>query len=144
MLIGIPRIVSPGLLTALMEMGHGDELVIGDANFPAYSIARAAGCRVLHSAATSVLELLDAVLTLAPLDYAAGAPLLGMIGQNEQLVIHGDFRRILIRHGYESEKLELLRKADFYARARQAYAVVASSEPERFANLIIRKGVVGQ
>ena len=143
MLIGLPRILSPELMLVLMEMGHGDELVIGDANFPAHSIARAAGGRVVRIGAAGVVELLDAILTLLPLDYAVRAPVLGMAGQDAQPAIHDEFRRVLARRGYEPDRMELLGKADFYERARHGYAVLASGETARFANLILRKGVIG-
>jgi len=143
MLIGLPRILSPELMLVLMEMGHGDELVIGDANFPAHSIARAAGGRVVHIDAAGIVELLDAILTLLPLDYAVRAPVLGMAWQDAQPAIHDEFRRVLTRRGYEPDRMELLSKADFYERAKHGYAVLASGEPARFANLILRKGVIG-
>ena len=142
MLIGIPHIVSPGLLAVLMEMGHGDELVIADANFPAHSMARAAHGRVVRADGSGVAELLDAILTLFPLDYAVRAPIFGMEGPEGPPAIHGALREVLARHGYGPDKMELLCKADFYERAAHSYAVLASGEPARFANLIIKKGVV--
>ena len=143
MLIGIPRIVSPELMAVLMEMGHGDELVIADANFPAFSIARAARGPVVRAGGVGVAELLDAILSLFPLDCAVRAPVLGMAGPDGPLAIHDAFRDVLARHGYGPDKMELQSKADFYARAARGYAVLASGEPVRFANLIIKKGVVG-
>ena len=142
MLIGIPRILSPGLMVVLMEMGHGDELVIGDANFPAYSISRASGGRVVRADGLGVAELLDAILTLMPLDCAAPSPIAGMAGPNGPLTIHGAFRGVLAHHGYDPNEMELMSKADFYARAAQSYAVVMSGELTRYANLILKKGVV--
>ena len=142
MLIGIPRILSPELMVILMEMGHGDELVIGDANFPAHAIARVAGGRVVRADAAGMVELLDAILTLMPLDYAVRAPVLGMTGPDVAPPIHAEFRKTLERRGYGPDKMELLSKPDFYERATHAYAVLATGEPARFANLIVKKGVV--
>ena len=69
MLIGIPRLMSPQLMRILMEMGHGDELVIADANFPSHAIARGGTpCEVVHGEGAGVVEWLDALLGLLPLD----------------------------------------------------------------------------
>jgi len=142
MLIGIPRIVSPELMVVLMEMGHGDELVIGDANFPAHSVARASGGRVVRADAACAAELLDAILALMPLDGAVQASVLGMAGPAAPSAAHEAFRGVLARHGYGPDGMALLSKADFYQRARHGYAVLATGEPRRFANLILRKGVI--
>jgi len=142
MLIGIPRILSPELMAVLMKMGHGDELVIADANFPAHSTARAARGHVVRADGAGVAELLDAILALFPLDYAVPAPVLGMAGPDGPVAVHGAFGGVLARHGHGPDKMELLSKDDFYRRAARSYAVLASGEEARFANLIIKKGVV--
>ncbi|MCL1795942.1 MAG: hypothetical protein FWG37_03515 [Clostridia bacterium] len=142
-MIGIPRIVSPDMLTVLMEMGHGDSLVIGDANFPAHSVARASGGRAVRADAARVSDLLDAILTLMPLDDAVHTPILGMVDPSCALSeAHETFQSVLARHGYDPERMALLSKADFYQRAAHSYAILASGDPERFANLILTKGVV--
>ena len=143
MLIGIPRVLSPGLVAVMMEMGHGDELVVGDANFPAYSIARAVRSQVIRADGVGVVEMLDAVLQLMPLDYAVNDPVVGMFKPDGQVPIHDEFRQVLALRGYGSEKMKLISKADFYARAGLTYAVVVTGESARFANLIIKKGVIG-
>jgi L-fucose mutarotase len=145
MLIGIPPIISPQLLRILMEMGHGDELVIADANFPAHSIAKSTVYgEAAYCQGTGVAELLDAILTLMPLDYAVNAPVVGMAvpAGVEAPPIHGEFERALAAHGYDANKLCFLPRFDFYDRARRGYAVVASGETARFANLIVKKGVI--
>lgn len=145
MLIGIPKIISPQLLRILMEMGHGDELVIADANFPIHSIAKGTTSQeVAYCHGSGVAELLDAILTLMPLDYAVDAPAVGMaVPQGIEVpTIHAEFQRILNAHGYASERLSFLPRFDFYDRARKGYAVLASGETARFANLILKKGVV--
>ena len=143
MLIGIPRILSPNLMAVMMEMGHGDELVIADMNFPACSIARAAGGQVIRADGACAAEMLDAILTLMPLDYAVQSPVAGMIKPDGPAPIHDEFRKVLAQRGYGPEKMEFMSKADFYARAGRTYAVVATGESARFANLIIKKGVIG-
>ena len=141
MLMGIPRVLTPDLLAAMMEMGHGDELVIADANFPAASVARDAGARLLRADSAGGAALMDAILTFLPLD-AADSPVRAMVGPEGSSAIHAEYGAILERHGYARDRMIHILKADFYARAGSAFAVVASGEPARFANLIIRKGVV--
>ena len=70
MLKGVPAIIPPELLAALCEMGHGDEFTIGDANFPAHSYSD----RVIRMDGHGVPELLDAILTLMPLDTYVESP----------------------------------------------------------------------
>lgn len=145
MLLGIPKIISPQLMRILMEMGHGDELVIADANFPIHSIASTTVSReVVYSQGCGAVELLDAILQLMPLDYAVDKPVVGMSvpAGVEPPPIHDAFRQTLVDHGYAPEKLDFLPRFDFYDRARKSYAVLASGETARFANLILKKGVV--
>ncbi len=70
MLKGIPGIISPELLKILHEMGHGDDLVIGDSNFPAASNAK----RLVRADGHGVPEMLDAILSLFPLDTFVAEP----------------------------------------------------------------------
>lgn len=145
MLTGIPRIISPQLIRILMEMGHGDELVIADANFPIHSIAHdSISGEVAYCQGAGAAEFLDAVLKLMPLDYAVESPIIGMAVPEgvEPPPIHDEFRAILSAHGYAADKLSFLPRFDFYDRARRSYAVLATGETARFANIIIKKGVV--
>lgn len=143
MLIGIPKLISPELMRILMEMGHGDELVIADANFPAYAIARStASGEVARLDGAGCAQALNALLALLPIDYAVESPIIGMSAPDGEAPIHAAFKDVLASRGYGAEKLAFLPRFDFYARARSAYAVLATGETERFANLIIKKGVV--
>lgn len=145
MLIGIPRLISPQLMRLMMEMGHGDELAIADANFPAHAIARSCSSgEVVHSEGCGAAELLDAVLRLLPLDYAVPTPITCMAPPEgaEAPEIHGRFAQVLAARGCSSDALGFLPRFEFYDRAKTAYAVVITGESARFANLIIKKGVV--
>ena len=145
MLIGIPKIISPELLKILMEMGHGDEIVIADANFPAASVAKQTCFETaVYCQGSGTPELLDAILRLMPLDYAVECPVTGMAQPEgaETPEIHGRFREILKNHGYTDGKIEFIPRFDFYDRAKKSYAVIATGETERFANIIIKKGVI--
>ncbi len=140
MLKGIPAILSPELMKTLMEMGHGDELVLADANFPALSHAQ----RFLRSDC-SIPELLDAILRFFPLDtFVPDTVFLMQVvkGDNYQPVIWEQYQQIISRHQAGLSKPALLERFAFYDRARAAFAVVATAERARYANLILKKGIV--
>lgn len=140
MLKGIPAILPPELLKLLMEMGHGDELVIGDGNFPGASHAQ----RLVRCDGHGVPELLDAVLALMPLDSYVERPVTLMkVAESGSVVpaIWDTYRRILRKHG-EKDDFEQVERFAFYERAQKAYAVVMTGEKALYANLILRKGVV--
>ena len=139
MLKGIHPIISPDLLKILSEMGHGDEIVFGDGNFPAASHAQ----RLVRADGHSIPALLEAVLRLFPLDYATdySAVLMAYRGDREPAVWSRYAERLSAFPDGDKPFLKLP-KPEFYERARKAYCVTATSEREGFANLIIRKGVI--
>lgn len=139
MLKGIPSILSPELLKILMEMGHGDELVIGDGNFPAASMAK----RLTRLDGHGVSEILDAVLALMPLDTYVEAPvsLMATAAGDEAPEIWRDYEEI-VRRREGGAKIETVERFAFYERAKAAYAVVATGETAVYANIILKKGVV--
>ena len=142
MLKGIPAILTPELLKILMEMGHGDEIVIGDGNFPAASIAPAG--RLVRLDGNSGCEVLDAILKLFPLDSYVEEPvtLMSVVpGDDVHPTIWNDYKAIIQR--YEPDrKLGFIDRFGFYERARNAYAVVSTGETAIYANLILKKGVI--
>jgi L-fucose mutarotase len=140
MLKGIPSILSPDLLKILMEMGHGDEIVLADGNFPAASLAQ----RLARSDGNDVPRVLEAVMGLFPLDPFVECPvaLMAVIpGDSTQPVIWEKYREIIQRHEKFSD-FEYVERFAFYERARQAFAVVATSEAAPYANIILKKGLV--
>ena len=140
MLKGIDPIISPELLKIIMEMGHGDELVIGDGNFPAASNAQ----RLVRLDGHGVCEILDALLKLYPLDTYVEAPV-GLMavtpGDNIVPVIWEDYKRI-IKEREGDHNIEMIERFEFYDRAKKAYAIVATGETALYANIILKKGVV--
>ncbi len=141
MLKKISPVLSPELLKILMEMGHGDEIVIGDGNFPAASIAQ----RLVRLDGHGVCEILDAVLDLMPLDTYVEAPVALMDNGNpdEKPEIWAKYEDIV--KDKEGEKnIELVERFAFYERAKKAYAVIATGETAIYANIILKKGVVIQ
>jgi L-fucose mutarotase len=141
MLNGIPPILSPELLKTLMEMGHGDELVIADGNFPAASIAR----RLVRCDGHGVPPLLEAVLKFFPLDAYVDCPVTLMQvvpGDPYKPAIWETYRQIIRKYPNKNSAVANIERFAFYERARNAYAVVATGETALYANIILKKGVV--
>ena len=141
MLKGIPSILSPGLLKILMEMGHGDELAIGDGNFPAASMAQ----RLVRCDGHGVPEVLDAILRFYPLDTYVDAPVALMAvvaGDAVEPTIWQTYREIIGKRSPEASRIEFVERFAYYDRARSAYAIVATGESALYANVILKKGVV--
>lgn len=139
MLKGISSILSPELLKILMEMGHGDEIVIGDGNFPAASMGR----RVVRLDGHGVPEILDAVMALFPLDQFVEKPvaLMAVPGAEPEPAIWEKYRAVIGAH----EKLpafEFVERFAFYDRAKESYAIIATGESAIYANVILKKGVI--
>ena len=141
MLKGISPVISPELIKILMEMGHGDELVIADGNFPAASIAQ----RLVRADGLDVPRLLDAILQFFPLDQYVEKPVALMAvvpGDTYKPVIWDEYRSIVKKHESNFTDFEYVERFAFYERAKKAYAVLASSEMALYANIILKKGVV--
>lgn len=141
MLKGIPTILPPELLKILMEMGHGDELVIADGNFPAASHAQ----RLVRCDGHGALPLLDAILQLFPLDTFVERPVALMAvvpGDSYKPDIWPAYKKIIQKHEPAFKEFDMMERYAFYDRARKAYAIVATGELARYANLILKKGLV--
>lgn len=141
MLKNIPKILSPELLKILMEMGHGDEIVLADGNFPAEAI----GQRVVRCDGHGVTELLDAVMRFFPLDAYTDKPVMLMeVVPGDPVVptIWEDYKAVINKYEPKNCKIEMIERFAFYERAKKAYAVVATGEEAIYANIILKKGVV--
>lgn len=140
MLIGIPSILGPDLLHALRAMGHGDEIALVDGNYPAAEHAR----RLVRADGHGVLALLGAILTVMPLDRAVPAAIFRAALNNDPAQagpIHRDIDALCARMVPDFAVTPLPGEA-LYPRIRGAYAIVATSEPELYGNVILRKGVI--
>ena len=140
MLKGIPKNLSPELLKILMEMGHGDEIVIADGNYPSASNAK----RIVRADGLDVPPLLESVLQVFPLDTYVDSPvtLMDVVpGDTVVPVIWDVFHKIVASHDSKA-KISKIGRFEFYERARKAYAIVATSESALYANIILCKGVV--
>lgn len=143
MLKNIPKIISPQLLKVLCEMGHGDEIILADGNFPAESVGK--DTIVIRADGHGVNELLDAVLGLIPLDRYTEKPVgLMQVVPGDRCVpkIWDEYRKTIAANGGNIEKIEMIERFDFYERAKKAYAIVATGETAIYANILLKKGVV--
>ena len=148
MLKNIPSMLSPELLKVLMEMGHGDEIVIADGNFPAASIAlETVSGQLIRLDGHGVPEVLKAILQLFPLDgYADKAVGLMEVvtGDPVKTPIWDEYRSIInvTEESTKFDDFEYIDRFAFYERAKKAYAIIATSESAQYANIILKKGCI--
>lgn len=144
MLKNIPPILTPELLKVMSEMGHGDQIVIGDGNFPAESIGK--GKPVIRLDSCGVPELLDAMLQFFPLDPYVEQPVTLMEvvpGDPVETPIWEAYKAIVRKYeGRGDSVVGNIERFAFYEQAKKAYAVIATGEKALYANIILQKGVV--
>jgi L-fucose mutarotase len=141
MLKGINPLLSPELLAILRAMGHGDELAIVDANFPATSKAR----RLVRLDGVSATAALDAILSVMPLDEFvpdAAWRMQVIDAPDAELPIFAAFRTILAAREDRDVHLAALERFAFYERAKTAYAIVATGEERLYGNIMLKKGII--
>lgn len=141
MLKGIDPKLSPDLLYTIAQMGHGDEIVLADANFPAVTFGR----RVVRADGHSVTDILEPLLKLFPLDTFVDSPASVMQRVDrpeEDAPVWNDFQKLLDGAEARHIAIERVERFDFYDRAKQAFAIVATSERALYGNLILKKGVI--
>lgn len=140
MLKGVSPLISPELLKVLCEMGHGDEIVLADANFP----SETTGQRVIRADGIGAADLLKAILPLFPLDsYDDSRFVLMEVVPGDPVVptIWEDYRKILDQYEPDT-KMQYMERFAYYERSKKAYCVVATGETAQYANIILKKGVV--
>ncbi len=140
MLKGIPQNLSPDLVKILMEMGHGDEIVLADGNFPSAANAN----KLIRMDGVNVPELLSSLLELMPLDSYAEAPVLFMETEpgDEYPTIWKEYESIILKKNQAPVNIGYLERQLFYQRSRKAYCIVATGEKKIYGNIILRKGVI--
>lgn len=141
MLIGVPPLLGPELLATLRSMGHGDEIAIVDGNYPAQDHAR----RLVRADGHGLLAVAEAILTVLPIDRAVPHALFRAALNNDpaqSAQIHHDIDALCARFVPDVSVTALAGEA-LYPRIRAAHTIVATSETALFANLILRKGVIG-
>lgn len=143
----VPRSLSPKLLGVLARMGHGDELLICDANFPSHSQHVR---HVVHSDASSATDLLADVLQLLPLDSFTRyqAAVMKQVDSDQDAAIVADFDQLLNR-AFQGEdrspvrvEIERVERFAFYERAKQVFAICVTGESRLYGNVIVKKGVL--
>ena len=140
MLKNIPPILGPDLLGVLRAMGHGDEIALVDANYP----ADAAGPVLVRLDGISVTDVLEAVLTLMPLDDFVDEPaicmqVVGNAGKREPVMDEMD--SIIKRHEPRMS-LSSMERFAFYERVSKGYAIVQTGERRLYGNVLLKKGVI--
>jgi L-fucose mutarotase len=148
---GIDPLLSPELLKILAEMGHGDELIVADANFTAASLAREAGSAkpLIRMPCTTVLRMTEAILSLLPLGTPQEQPVGFMkVCDSPEGYASGlqrDVQAMLRSKGLLSpEHTEFIERFAFYERTRRAFAIVLTGDPQPYGNVLIKKGVIGE
>lgn len=138
MLRNIPACISPDLMHALMMMGHGDEIVFADADFPAADNAK----RLIRADGLNIATLLDAILPFFPLDCFVEKPAITMDCSpwGNEPESYERFRGIIRKHNEKFKDFEMEERFALYERAKKAYAIVVTSEPD--GNVILKKGPV--
>ena len=140
MLKGISPLVGPELLSILSAMGHGDEIVLADAHFPAESV----GQRVVRADGLEVGALLEAILPLFELDAYVDAPVVMMEpvpGDRVDPSVEAAYRQAVDRHAPKTPAIARVERFAFYERAKRAFAVVMTGETAKYGNVILKKGV---
>jgi L-fucose mutarotase len=145
MLKNIDPRLSPELLKILCEMGHGDEIVLADANFTAESLAQ--GRPVLRLPGVGMREACAAVLSVFPLDDFVERPVAYMqVGDSApgycSELQRGVIRQMGLQGQAQPGQCEALERFSFYARASRAYAIVQTGEMQPWANFVFKKGVI--
>lgn len=140
MLRGIAPVLSPDLLAILCRMGHGDEIVLADAHFPAESL----NARVLRADGIAIPALLRGILPLIHLDQYDPAHLIMMAavpGDQLDPQVETDYLAAISPHAPDHHPITRIDRFAFYERSKQAFAVVMSGETAKYGNILLKKGV---
>ena len=145
MLKNIPPLLTPDALHALASMGHGDDVAIVDANFPAAALARQGGARLVQLAGANAAQALEAVLALLPLDTFVpdAAWTMQVVGNAGALPAPvTEFAAAL--QGAGERPAATLERFAFYAQAQSAFVIVQTGEQRKYGNILLRKGVLAK
>jgi L-fucose mutarotase len=143
MLKNVSSLLTPDALHALASMGHGDDLVIVDANFPAARMARQGGAQLVELVGANATQALEAVLQLLPLDdfVPDAAWTMQVVGDASAVPAPvAEFAAALLKAG--EKPAATLERFDFYARAQSAFVILRTGEPRKYGNILLRKGVI--
>ena len=141
MLKGVSPLLSPELLSALVRMGHADEIVLADAHFPGETF----GKRVIRADGLRIADLLDAIMPLFQLDQYVDDPLIMMAAvEGDQLdpEVEKSYRPAIEKHDPDAPIIARIERYAFYERAKNAFAIVMTGETTQYSNIILKKGVI--
>jgi L-fucose mutarotase len=140
MLKKIPKNLSPEIVKTLMEMGHGDEITLADANFPAHSC----NSRVIRADGLGIPGLLESIMQLFPLDRYSKTQI-GLMqvvpGDDVNPVIWDEYKDIIEKSG-EKFEIEYIERFAFYERSKINFAVIQTGETALYGNIMLKKGVI--
>lgn len=138
----IPQVLTPDLIKVMMEMGHGDHIVLADANFPAYTNAK----MLIRLAGVEIPFLLESILPYFPLDGFAKHPILLMKNERFEPVptIWNTYYELIKRYDEENafHEFSWLERHEFYDFSKSAAVIVQTATTARYANIILKKGVI--
>lgn len=146
-LIGIPKSITPELLYTIAKMGHGDRLVIADANFPSDSIAINNIIKEpIRITGISTSQLLIDILKLFPLDTydEYGICVMNRVSKDIERGLNVPaYELIASAAEIEVDNLNYIERFNFYELAKNSFCVVQTDDSALYANIIISKGVIG-
>lgn len=141
MLMGVSPVIGPELIKILHEMGHGDEIVLADAFYPAHSLHS----KVIRADGVEVPELLDGILALINLDAYVPDPLVMMAavkGDELDPAVETSYRAAIEGRFPDAPATTRIGRFEFYERSKSAYAVIVTGTTAKYGNIIVKKGVV--
>ena len=147
MLLNVPKILSPEILSTLCEMGHSDVIVLGDANFPGKRFAKEGNCKFLRADGISGPALLEAILQMIPLDAYPEHPVTLMQTMNRdsnmEIPIWNEYKAIVAKYDSRgADAIGFVERFDFYDVAAKSYCIIQTGEEAIYANIMIQKGVI--
>lgn len=143
MLKNIPSLLTPDALHALASMGHGDDVAIVDANFPAASLAGKGGAKLVRLPGTNATQVLKAVLQVLPIDrFSQHAAWTMQVVGDAQVVPEpvAEFALELQQAG--EAPAVTLERFEFYQHAQSAFLILSTGEGRKYGNILLRKGVI--
>lgn len=147
MLKGIPSCISPDLLKALAEMGHGDMVVIADDFYPATSMAQAG--ITIHADGIGAAQMVDAILQLLPLDVNYTEHPVKIMGDDEEIIqkigvpkIWDDFKEVVRKNEPKGDScVGFIGRHEFYELGKKAFVTISTGERQPYGCIILQKGV---
>ena len=145
MLKGIDSLLNAEILHVLRAMGHGDDLIIADTNFPSQSVAKQTAHGKLLRIDRSAAEVVQAVLSVYPLDTFVddAAARMEVVGSPDEILpVMNEVQTQVDHANGDPMPMISIERFAFYERAKQAYAVIQTHERRFYGCFAFRKGVI--